>query len=77
MTHPHASPYVLSPMLTAAEVAAITGKRRAATQAAVLARMGVPFAFLGRSVSVERAVALAHALIQTPRSVGVDLSRVR
>ena len=64
-------------MLTAAELYAITGKRRAASQAAVLARLGVPFAFSGRSVSVERAVATAHALLAVPKVQGVDLSRVR
>lgn len=64
-------------ILTPAEVVAATGKRRAASQAAVLARLGVPFAFLGRSVSVDRAVALAHALLPNSRPAGVDLSRVR
>lgn len=64
-------------MLTAAELIAITGKRRAASQAAVLARLGVPFAFSGRSVNVDRTVALAHALLTAPKKQGVDLSRVR
>lgn len=63
--------------LTPAELVKATGKSRAASQAAALARMGIPFAFLGRSVSVERAVAMAHALIQPARPRGVDLSRVR
>ena len=64
-------------MLTAAELHQITGKRRAASQAAVLARMGVPFVYSGRSVVVDRAVALAHALLAAPVRNGVDLSRVR
>ena len=64
-------------MLTAAELIVITGKRRAASQAAVLARLGIPFAFSGRSVSVDRAVALAHSLLSAPKVLGVDLSRVR
>lgn len=63
--------------LTPAEIVAITGKRRAASQASVLARMGVPFLFLGRAVSVDRAVAMAHALLPQARPAGVDLSRVR
>ena len=67
----------MSLTLSPAELVTVTGKRRAASQAAVLARMGVPFAFLGRSVSVERAVAMAHALLPNARPAGVDLSRVR
>jgi len=54
-----------------------TGKRRAASQAAVLARMGVPFHFLGRAVAVDRTVAVAHALLRDVRPAGIDLSRVR
>ena len=49
--------------LSPAELLAVTGKRRAASQAAVLARMGVPFKFLGSAVALERAVAMAFALI--------------
>lgn len=67
----------MNPTLSAAELVTVTGKRRAASQAAVLARMGVPFAFLGRSVSVERAVAMAFALLPNARPVGVDFSRVK
>ena len=65
--------------LSAAELAEVTGKRRAPSQAAVLARMGVPFIFLGRAVRVSRAIAQAHALLpDTPQAVtGVDFSRVR
>ena len=67
----------MSQPLTQAEIVDITGKSRAASQAAVLAKMGVPFAFLGRSVSVDRAVAMAFALLPNARPAGVDLSRVR
>jgi hypothetical protein len=64
--------------LTAAEIAQITGKQRAASQAAVLARLGIPFAFSGRSVTVQRLVAQAHQLLPEKRpGTGVDLSRVR
>jgi hypothetical protein len=64
-------------VLTSAELFTITRKRRAAAQAAVLARLGVPFVFSGRSVVVDRAVAAAHALLAVPKNQGVDLSRVR
>lgn len=66
--------------LTAAELAEITGKSRAASQAAVLAKLGVPFVFLGRAVRVDRHVALAHALLSAdsrPAGGGIDLSKVR
>lgn len=63
--------------LSAAELAEVTGKKRAASQAAVLARMGVPFVFLGRAVRVARDVAQAHALLPERMRSGVDLSRVR
>lgn len=64
--------------LSPAELAEITGKKRAASQAAVLARMGVPFVFLGRAVRVARDVAQAHALLPQGRiGGGVDFSRVR
>ena len=64
--------------LTPTELAEVTGKRRAATQAAVLARLGIPFEFLGRSVRVSRLVAQAHALVPEPkRKTGVDFSLVR
>lgn len=67
----------MSDTLTAAELVEVTGKRRASLQAAVLARMGIPFAFLGRSVVVERAVAQAHAALPERMRSGVDLTRVR
>ncbi len=64
--------------LTPAELAEITGKRRAPSQAAVLARMGVPFVFLGRAVRVSRAVAAAHALLpQRAAASGIDFAAVR
>lgn len=65
-------------MLTPAELVEITGKRNVAAQAAVLAKLGVPFEFLGRSIKVDRIVAEAHALLPEPsHSGGVDFSRVR
>lgn len=67
----------MTPTLSPAELVTVTGKRRAASQAAVLARKGVPFSFFGHAVSVERAVALAHALLTETKPAGVDLSRVR
>ena len=63
--------------LTPAEVVEITGKKRAAAQAAALAKLGVPFVFLGRAVRVARNVAQAHALLPDRVRAGVDLSRVR
>jgi hypothetical protein len=64
--------------LTAAEIAKITGKQRAASQAAVLAKLGIPFAFSGRSVTVQRLIAQAHELLPEQRPAGgVDLSKVR
>ncbi|WP_412928343.1 DUF4224 domain-containing protein, partial [Escherichia coli] len=45
--------------LTPAELAQATGKARAASQAAVLAKRGVPFVFVGHAVRVARAVAQA------------------
>lgn len=63
--------------LSPTELVEATKKKRAASQAAVLARMGVPFTFLGRSVLVDRAVAMAHALLPNARPTGIDLSRVR
>lgn len=66
-----------APTLTAAELVEATGKRRAASQAAVLARKGVPFLFVGTAVKVERAVAMAFALLPNARPSGIDLSRVR
>lgn len=67
----------VSQQLSPAELFTATGKRKAASQAAVLARMGVPFAFLGRAIRVDRHVALAHELLPNAKPAGVDLSRVR
>lgn len=68
----------MSDDLTAAELAEITGKRRVVSQAAVLAKMGVPFQFLGRAIRVQRQVAQAHALLPQSRvASGVDFSLVR
>lgn len=64
--------------LTPAELVEATGKTKPAAQAAVLAKRGIPFAFLGRAVRVQRAVAQAHALIpEKTRRGGVDLAAVR
>jgi len=64
--------------LTPAELAAATGKAKAAQQAIVLARRGVPFVFHGNAVRVVRAVAQAHELLPEDRhSAGVDFSAVR
>ena len=64
--------------LTPAELAEITGKRRVVSQAAVLAKLGVPYQFLGRAIRVSRQVAQAHALMpQRPAASGVDFSLVR
>jgi hypothetical protein len=63
--------------LTPAELVEITGKKRAALQAAVLARQGVPFVFLGRTIKVARAVAQAHALLPDRRPAGIDFAAVR
>jgi len=65
--------------LSPAEVAEVTGRTRAASQAAALARLGVPFVFMGRAVKVARTVAIAHALLPQSRAVvgGVDFSRVK
>lgn len=64
--------------LTPAELAAATGKARAASQAAVLAKRGVPFVYSGNSVRVARAVAQAFELLPQPalRS-GVNFGAVR
>ncbi len=64
--------------LTPAELAEITGKPKAAQQAAVLARRGVPFVFSGRSVKLSRIVAQAHALVIERRPAGgIDFGAVR
>ena len=52
--------------LTAEELRAVTGKAQAKSQAAALARLGLPFRFTGRSVILERAIARAHELLPRP-----------
>jgi len=61
------------------ELREVTGKRQPASQAAVLARKGVPFVFLGRAVRVDRHVAQAFELLRRDETEpgGVDLSKVR
>ena len=66
----------MSDTLTPSELADVTGKSRASSQAAVLARMGVPFVYLGRAVRVAREVAQAHALLDDRKPAGVDFSKV-
>lgn len=64
--------------LTPQELAEVTGKKRPASQAAVLARQGVPFTFLGRAIKVSRQIAQAHALLPERRAAsGVDFTLVR
>ena len=64
--------------LTPAELKDATGKARAASQAAVLAKRGVPFTFLGHAVKVSRAVAAAHALLpDRPRGSGINFAAIR
>jgi hypothetical protein len=64
--------------LTPAELTAATGKARAASQAAVLARRGVPFVYSGNRVQVVRAVAQAFELLPQPRNGGgVNFGAVR
>lgn len=63
--------------LTPAELRAITGKAQAKSQAAALARMGLPFSFNGRAVKLDRAVARAHELLPSRQASGVRLDLVR
>jgi hypothetical protein len=64
--------------LTPAELAAATGKAKAAQQAAELAKRGVPFIFSGRAVRVSRVVAQAHELVAERRPAGgIDFAAVR
>lgn len=65
-------------ILSAGELRAVTGKAQAKSQAAVLARLGVPFRFTGRAVLLERQVARAHDLLPTPTVAGgVRLDKAR
>jgi len=64
--------------LSPTELRAITGKAQAKSQAAVLARWGLPFRYTGRAVVLDRAVARAHELLPMARPSGgvrLDLAR--
>lgn len=63
--------------LSAAEVEAVTGKRKAAQQAAELARRGVAYVYTGSRVRVSRAVALAFELMPQRSGSGVDFGKIR
>lgn len=64
--------------LTADELRAVTGKAQAKSQAAALARLGLPFRFTGRAVLLERAIARAHELLPKQTSGGgVRLDKAR
>lgn len=67
----------MSEELTADEVAAITGKRRASAQAAELAKRGIAYVYTGSRVKVQRAVALAYELLPQQQTRGIDFSKVR
>ena len=66
----------MTPILTPAEVAEVTGKTRIADQAKELARRGIAYTFTGARVEVVRAVAEAYRLL-APRQNGPDFSRVK
>jgi len=63
--------------LTPAELEKITGKARAASQAAALARLGVPYTFTGRALLVDRTVAVAHSLLTAPERRGINMAAIR
>jgi len=67
----------VSEELTADEVAAITGKKKASAQAAELARRGIAYVYTGSRVKVQRAVALAYELLPQQQTRGIDFSKVR
>ncbi len=67
----------MSEELTADEVAAITGKKKASAQAAELARRGIAYVYTGSRVKVQRAVALAYELLPQQQTRGIDFSKVR
>lgn len=67
----------MNSLLTPAELAEVTGRKRVYAQAAELARRGVPFRFLGKAIEVSRDVAAAFAILPQQRSRGVDFSQVR
>lgn len=65
-------------VLSKTELQAITGHARPTTQAAKLARLGVPFRFTGRAVVVERVAATLHELLPQQAAGGgvrLDLAR--
>lgn len=65
-------------VLSKTELQAITGHARPTTQAAKLARLGVPFRFTGRAVVVERVAATLHELLPNRVADGaprIDLAR--
>ena len=66
----------MTPLLTPAEVAEVTGQTRAAKQAAELAKRGIAYTFTGARVEVVRAVAEAYRLL-AQRQNGPDFSRVK
>ena len=64
--------------LSASELQAITGKSQAKTQAAALARLGLPFRFTGSKVILDRAIAVAHEVLPKPAgSTGLRWDRLR
>lgn len=62
--------------LSADEVEAVTGKRKAAQQAAELARRGIAYVYTGSRVRVARSVALAYELLPKRSTNGPDWSKV-
>lgn len=64
--------------LSSSELQALTGKAQAKTQAAVLARLGLPFRFTGHKVILDRAIATAHDLLPKPAGAsGLRWDRIR
>jgi len=64
--------------LSADELRAVTGKAQPKSQAAALARLGLPFRFTGRAVLLDRAIARAHELLpQATASTGPRWDRLR
>ena len=65
-------------VLSKTELQVITGHAQPKTQAAKLARLGVPFRFTGRAVVVERVAAMLHDLLPKHAADGaprIDLVR--
>jgi hypothetical protein len=64
--------------LSDSELQTLTGKAQAKTQAAVLARLGLPFRYTGRKVILERSIAAAHELLPKPAGgTGLRWDRIR